>query len=231
MKIAKFTVVFAALFATVLSGNAYATPMVYSTAGTITEGTDDGNVFGIVGSLVGLAYSMSLTMDTSMMSKDRDTAEEIYHLGTLAGTAAAVITVGGVTKNYLYDLTTPVLIGEAAYSGYGTSRVFSYIAGTANNGEYMDLQQSVTSWSSPLLESVALTSPMYYAPVAGDVGQSYFSAYGVVSGRTTFYGAPTFYSIQGVVPAVGNDVPEPAPLALLGLGLVALGATRRKRHG
>jgi len=227
MKFAKIAVVISALFATFLSGSVQAAPMVYSTAGTITSGTDDGGVFGLFGSLVGATYSMSLTMDTSMLSKAKDTPEEQSHYGTLNGFATAIVTVAGVTKTYLYDLTTPVLFGDAAYSAYGTSQIFSYIAGTANNGEYMDLQQYITSWSSPVLESVALTSPMYYETIAGDAGTSYFSAYGMDS-RTTFWGAPTFYSIQAVGPAVDNDVPEPAPLAMLALGLVALGAARRK---
>ncbi len=223
-KLVKFAAVIAA---TLFAGHAQAAPWTFTTTGTIQSGYDSSGVFGAANTdLYGKSYIMTMVLDHDLYSYQYNYNQQINGYGTLTGSATNTVTVNGVTKSYTFDLSKYNWGQSYLYANPSFTQAYQYQSGTTTGGLSVYGENTIYAWNNATFAQTAANPAFKYQSVAGDYGYANFN----VSGNSTYAyfngGRPQTLSINAAA-----DVPEPAPLALFALGLVAFGVARRKARG
>lgn len=214
----------AAAFATAPA--AHATIFTVTTEGTADSTSVDGlNLFNTGGqSIAGAHFKLTSTVDTT--PEPQAFPNPNYVTGTAPGYQLS-LTINGITW------TSSVPIGN-----YVEQYLGSYLSGTGSMSDYVvahgygpfmwiapEFSQYVSSSSHAFVPSPAsLTSHILYTPHPGDVAYTYFEAYGPFLEHTYLYSSSVDY-----IEVNAQEVPEPAILPVIALGLAGIGAIRRRR--
>lgn len=225
-KIARLLSLIAMLSTSLLSVQAQAAPWTFTTNGTIQDGYDTSGVFGRANTdLRGLSYSQTITVDPTRYVYETGTGNVglQYGYGALSGMASDTVTVNGVSKTFVFDLSQYNEGESYLQSVPGFGEAYQYQQGYAANGQYIYAYQYVYSFTHQFIASTSYDHSLSYAVQAGDQGGIYFTTRGHDGIAYINGGMPQHLAITAA-----NNIPEPASLALFALGLMAVGATRRK---
>lgn len=214
------------------AGAAQASPTWTMTAkGTIDSGFDYTGVFGTAGqNLAGLAFMETITVSTDPTQYTSRTTTDYYDdlYGNIRSFTEAV-TVNGEAVSY--TVSQP-LYGEqyiadgATKYGGGTysDEAYTYEYGYDALGEYLygSMYTTTTDGSVGLVPMLDFSQTINgdNPSVSNYVG-FFVSTNGYTDAAITAY--PTSFTVNG------TDVPEPASIALLGLGFAVMGSLRRRK--
>lgn len=227
----------AAIVSTSLLGaSASAALWTFTTAGTITYGYDYAGLFGTTQDLTGMNYVLSTIVDPEAYAYKYSYLgygdDRQVNYGSNSSPVTQKVTVGSVTKTFDFDLAAYNWGQSYMHSNGSFAQAYQNANGTLANGERVWVSHSVYSYAQDFLDSVSFSQNLNYQPTADDSGYASFGM-GNGYGYSTVYfnGAkPTTLTINNqLAPAAPVDVPEPAPLALFGLGLIALAVARSKK--
>jgi hypothetical protein len=224
----------AVVLASTFAGAAQATPTwTFAVSGTIDSGTDFVGAFGAVGQdLTGLHFSETLTTSVNPAHyADKDlTGSSTSYSGYFPGFVVTA-TVNGVTVSE--TVTTEAwgkqLISNAVSAGVaGTDTVSTDEYGFDDDGKqafarlYAYTSDPALGFVSALdfSQFINASNPALKLFASFRIAQSDFS-------QVEFSGTPDSFTVNAGDPT--SDVPEPASLALIGLGVAGMGALRRRK--
>lgn len=222
-KLANIAALIVTLSASMLMSSAQAAPIVFTTTGTIDSGYDSTGVFGTAGDLAGKSYMLSFAIDPALYAYSNQYGGVKYTNGPSTGSLTETVTVNGVTRSFALNLSQYNWGQTYTETSASFNEIYQYQTGTTTAGDSIYSYSYVYDYfNNPALALAATLATMSYQVTNGDYGYANFS---LNNGNSAYFYAN---AVKTLSIRAANDVPEPAPLALLGLGLVALAVSGRK---
>lgn len=227
----------AAALAAGMAGSASAAVISFTTTGIINAGGfgDEIGIFGTPGGIIsGKAYSLTTSFDydetgyTSQTGRIEASGNASFHImATVDGHSFSFQTVKSSSYSYATvenELSINWGFHDAvSVFGDGTDPTGTILASALNY---------VYSFSTPFVgPSNSLSKQLVHQVSGSEPNYSSFSLFDTVSNRSTYfeaYGMNIHWAYLNTTPSA-TAVPEPAPLALAGVGLLGMMLTRRKR--
>ena len=220
-----------------LAMHANASTWTVTATGFISDGIDGLNLFGLTGisrgDLSGMRFTQVITASTSLSDY---TNLDVYNQKGLSvlysgiGSFSDTATVSGksATVNVQTSTNATQSLSNAISipSNFQQDTIYTYNTGLTADGQEFTAYSSASSTTDAFVSSLNFGQSLYRVITGNISTESNFDLYDpILSQATRFTG--TIDSIT--ITANGDaDVPEPAPLALLGIGLFGFLASRRR---
>jgi hypothetical protein len=194
---------------------AQAAPFTITTTGLITAGTDPGNILGLGANLTGDSYSLAITYGGPGPNYFTDGSGGFAQDFGDAIASSVIVRVGSST------LSTVIVSNATPSLSEDTSDIIDSTSGNDATGNFVFASQDVGA-ATTFVPYADLQTPVSYLLGTADSGIDSYSFSNAANTETI--------SFSGVTSQISLKIPEPASLALMGVGFLALVALRRRSH-
>ena len=210
--------IFAALFA---PASVQATLVHGNFSGTMSDGTDTTGVFGTPGAdLANDVITGTFAYNTSLLSQSISNGTNTA-TGTGIGALTVTITITGHSHTFTDPTSSSMFLDDGGVSGQSEFKLHNSNNNgtTTNESVSLDISDLFTPFatSTDLTQSISVTNPF-----------SSIDSFGIHDTGPNVAAAGDF-SIISLTTTTQSQIPEPASLTVLALGLAGIATARRRR--